>query len=84
MLEVYLSSVIIWMIIIFCICCIFANKIIENGWLDKKNKKYPHWLFSLFVLSAVPILRLFVAGAIIYMAAVTKEEFDNEYNKEQQ
>lgn len=82
MLEMYLSSVIIWMIIIFCICCIFAHKINENGWLDNANKKHPNRLFALFIVSAVPILRLFIAGAIIYMTTVTKKEFNDKYGKE--
>jgi len=82
MLETYLSSVIIWMIIIFCICCIFTHKINENGWLDNANKKYSNRLFALFTVSAVPILRLFIAGAIVYMATVTKEEFNDKYAEE--
>lgn len=82
MLETYLSSVIIWMIIIFCICCIFGNGIKKNGWLDNESKKSGNRLFVLFTLSAVPILRLCVAGALVYMATTTREEFDKKYNKE--
>lgn len=82
MLVTYLSSVIIWMIIIFCACRIFTNKIIKNGWVDNENKKQPHWLFALFALSAVPILRVWIACMVIYMATVTKKEFTDKYGKE--
>lgn len=82
MLETYLSSVVIWMMIIFCACRIFANKIIKNGWLDNENKKQQNWLFTLFVLSAVPILRVWIACMVIYMATVTREEFNEKYGEE--
>lgn len=82
MLVTYLSSVIIWMIIIFCACHIFANKIIKNGWVDNENKNRKNWLFTLFALSAVPILRVWIACMVIYMANVTKEEFNDKYGEE--
>lgn len=82
MLETYLSSVIIWMIIIFCDCCIFTNKIIKNGWVDNENKNRKNWLFTLFILSAVPILRVWFACMVIYMANVTKKEFTDKYGEE--
>ena len=82
MLKVYLTSVIIYMIIIYCMCAIFMDSIKSKGWISeiKKGSK----LGVLFTLSAVPILRFFVVVLIFYMATHTKEQFDEWYKEVQE
>lgn len=84
MLRVYLTSVLIYMIIIFSIVYVGQYKIKENGWLDDKKKKGNAFI-SLFCLSAIPILRMAVVAAMFVMIAMTKEEcerFKDDMNNE--
>jgi hypothetical protein len=78
MLKIYLSSVIAWMIIIYCVSAILESKLRDNGWIgiDKIQKTKMSKLKSLFILSAVPILRLLVVGGVVCMATITKEEYE--------
>lgn len=78
MISTYLSSVIIYMIIIDCACCIFGNSAKKNGWESTEKSNENKW-DVLFILSAVPIVRIAVVVIIFYMATHTKEEFDKWY-----
>lgn len=82
MLKIYLSSVIIWMIVIYCITSISKESIVKNGWMNTENKQKRNWFVQLFILSAVPIFRLFIVIAILCMAICTKEQCD-QWKKEQ-
>ena len=77
MLSFYLSSVIVWMIIIFCIIMLY-NKQIQTRYSKylKVNTNKVKALFSLFVLSAVPILRLLIAIGIIWVANCGEEDYN--------
>lgn len=77
MLKFYLTTVVIYMIIIYCTCSIFKDGIKAKGWISegKRGSKFG----ALFTLSAVPILRLGVIILIFYMATHTKEEFNKWY-----
>lgn len=77
MLEFYLSTVVIWMIIIFCLTFIFKESIKKN-WYGQINKKKSivSGFGALFAISAVPILRFLIVIMIVYMATHTKEEFE--------
>lgn len=75
MLKLYLSTVIIWMIIIYCTCSIFGPKVKENGWVNNTNVKTGK-LVTLFIVSAVPFLRVVSFATIIYMSVCTKEKFE--------
>lgn len=87
MIGFYLSTVITWMIIIFCEILIFKNAIVKNGWVEDSgnsgNNTIRGWV-SLFAPSAIPVFRLLVAIALAYMAFCTKEDFEkrNGKNKE--
>lgn len=81
MLKIYLSSILIWMIIIYCACFIFEKQVRENGWLTTENKSKDGGLKTLFVLSAIPVVRLFVFIIILVMTTYTKEQFDEWYKK---
>lgn len=82
MLKIYISSVVIWMVIIYCAIKIFGSKIKENGWLGENNTNIVKRITSLFILSAIPILRLLVFAVLIYMSTYTKEQYEKLNNKE--
>lgn len=82
MLKIYLTSVVIYMIIIYCTCKIFENAIRSNGWISEKKKGGK--LGVLFTLSAVPLLRFIVVVLIVYMASNTKEEYEKWYKEFQE
>ena len=80
MLKIYLTSVFIYMIMIYAIAYLGQYKIKENGWLDDSKKKGNPWV-ALFCLSAVPVFRLVVIIALFIMIGMTKEDFDKLVNE---
>lgn len=75
MLKIYISSVIIWMIIIYCAAKIFGPQIKNNGWTTTAKPTMGKWT-TLFVVSAIPLLRLLVLSVFVYMALYTKEQYE--------
>lgn len=75
MLKIYLTSVIIYMIIIYCETKIFKNNIIKNGWATE-GKKSGSALGTLFCFSAVPLLRLLFVVVLCVMFTYPKEKVD--------
>ena len=77
MLQAYLVSICIWMIIIFCAAVLFAETIKQKGWIDSGEHAgfFDMW-FKLFCMSAVPLLRIVFLLTIIFMSAVSKEEYE--------
>lgn len=82
MLKIYLTSVIIYMIIIYCTCQIFKDAIRSKGWINEKRNGSK--LGILFTLSAVPVLRFFIILLVIYMSTHTKEEYEKWYKEFQE
>lgn len=76
MLITYITSIVVWMIILIGTAYIFEDRIIENGWLEdvKQTDKNP-WLL-VFFMSSIPLLRVVFFIAEIMMVAATKEEID--------
>lgn len=81
MFKFYLTTVVIWMIIIYCTAAIFENAInkkLATLPTYKENKKSS--LFkkfrALFILAAVPIIRLIIVIVLIYIATCKQEDFD--------
>lgn len=76
MLTFYLSTVVIWMIILLSIIFIFKKQIKKNGWIAEEKKKcFIEGIVALFAISAVPILRFVSAIICIMMVSTTKEKF---------
>lgn len=74
--KFYLTTVVIWMIIIYAMAKLFEEGIREKGWV-KEDKSTKKGVFSkLFTLAAVPIVRLFVCVLIIYMSSHTPEQLE--------
>ena len=78
MLRIYLTSVLIYMIIIYALVYIGQYKIKENGWIDAEKKKGNPWV-TLFCLAAVPLFRVVCIIALIMMIGMTKEKFEEEF-----
>ena len=77
MLKAYFASIIIWMIIIYSVTTLFERRIKDNGWADKRDGDINEWK-ALFILSAIPFIRLLVILCCVFMALYTKEQY-NEY-----
>ena len=75
MLKFYLTTVVVWMIIIWAMAQICEPAIREKGWIkeDKSTKKGR--LSILFTLAAVPIIRVFVCIIIFFMSGYTPEQW---------
>jgi hypothetical protein len=77
MLDFYLSSIVIWFIILFSEIIVLKDAIYKNGWLDPQKKRNPiRSIFSYVLVSAVPIFRLFVAIMTFVLATYSKEHYD--------
>lgn len=76
MLKIYISSVIIWMIVIYSFVTIAQEQIRKNGWLNENRKSDRNWLITLFCTSAIPIIRALIFIAICVMACMTEEQFE--------
>lgn len=84
MLTFYLSTVVIWMIIIFCAIYICKDKIREKAiaiGIEGKKSGFLSTLGFLFVLAAIPVFRLIILIAIIYMAGCSQEDFEELMSK---
>ena len=73
MLKFYLSTIIIWYIIIYATCKLTSPIIKKNGW-DKlyantnENKSKIKGLFGCLLISAIPIFRLVVVIGLFILA----------------
>lgn len=77
MLDLYLSSIIVWFIILFSEGVVFNDLIHKNGWLGpQKKSNIIRILFGYILIAAVPILRLIAAIMFFVMATCTKERYD--------
>lgn len=76
MLKFYLTTVIIWYIIIFASVKITKEPIYKNGWTElDTNKKFFKGVFGCLLISTVPIIRLLVVIGL-YILAFNKREGD--------
>ena len=79
MLKIYITSVLIWMIILWSAVALFAPSIQKNGWLDaagNDNNIVRHPVAYLFVCAAVPFFRLLLLSAMVTMSGMTKESYE--------
>lgn len=87
MLKFYLLTIIIWLVANLGVLRFYCMQIMDNGWLelsDPTDINAGRLLGSLFLMSAVPILRLLVFGVNIYMGTHTKQEFEEWVEKNTQ
>lgn len=82
MLKVYIVSVVIWMIMIFCTGKLLTPYILKNGWCDNmktKGKKRKPFTLT-FLLAAVPIFRVLIWATFFVMAVFTEEQWNTLIN----
>lgn len=77
MLKIYITTVVIWLVILLSTKKTTHDKIGENGWLEsaKKTTKIKNF-FSFVVLSCIPVYRFCIFITMFYMTARTKEEHE--------
>jgi hypothetical protein len=78
-------SVIVWMFIIYCSSVIFETGIKNKGWTDGMPDE-KHGVITilkyLLILSAVPVIRVFVVISMVLMATHTKDEWNEMFKKD--
>ena len=77
MINFYMATVAIWMVIIYATTFVTAEAIRKNGWVTEKKETTPLGvIIALFCMSAIPIYRFVVVCVLIMMSGKTKEEFE--------
>ena len=80
MLSFYLSTVIVWMIIFWCVLKLYSKTFLKRYGeyinIDKKHSKVKSFV-SLFVMSAVPILRFLIMISFFYMTFCSEKNSKN-------
>lgn len=80
LLQWYLVSIGVYFVTCLVLLDLFADRIMENGWLDDFevddfcDNPYP----ELFLKCAIPIVRVGQCAAILTMAFHTREEIEDE------
>lgn len=82
MLKLYLTTVVIWMIIIYATTKILGPSIKEKGWIKSDTSTKRGKLSTLFVLAAVPLIRLWVWILLFVMCTYTYEQFEEWIKKQ--
>ena len=82
MLKFYLTTVIVWMIIIYATAKLLGPTIKEKGWIKSDTSTKRGKFSTLFILSAVPGLRAAVWIFLFVMCAYTHEQFEEWANKQ--
>lgn len=77
MLQAYLASVLIFMIINLSVVSIFRDSYIKNGWVVGPHNKWYKRIYTAFLVSAIPILRVFITVMLVFMACIKKEDLEN-------
>lgn len=77
MINFYMATVVVWMVIIYATIFVTAEAIKKNGWITEKKETTPlKIIISLFCLSAIPVFRVAIVPTLIMMSMKTKEEFE--------
>ena len=75
MLEWYQNTIIIYCAIILAEAVLFSPFVRANGWVKESNE---HHFFSAFfkiiLISLIPVFRLIIVIAFIYMSIVKRED----------
>lgn len=82
MLKLYLTTVVIWMIILWATAKITAPTIKEKGWIKNVPSTKKSGLPTLFALVAIPVLRLLVWIFLFVMCIYTREEVEEWINEQ--
>jgi hypothetical protein len=81
MLKIYLTTVVIWMIILWATAKITAPVIKEKNWIKSDTSTKRGKCSIVFTLAAVPVIRLLVWVFLFVMCVYTHEELEELINK---
>lgn len=76
MLKLYLTTIVVWMIIIYATAKLLGPAIKEKGWIKGDSSTKRESFSILFTLAAVPIVRALVWMFLLFMCAHTPEQFE--------
>lgn len=77
MIKFYLSTVIIWMIIMWSTIFLCKNELKKKlAKIETEKTSLFQGLTALFAISAIPIIRLIILIMILYIAGCKQEDFD--------
>lgn len=82
MLKFYLTTVVIWMIIIYATAKMLGPAIKEKGWIKSDTSTKRGKFSTLFILAAVPLIRLWVWIVMFVMSVYTYEQLEEWVNKQ--
>ena len=75
MLEWYQNTIIIYCAILLAETVLFSSFICNNGWIKDSNERhFFSAFFRIILISLIPVFRLIVAIAFIYMSIVKRED----------
>lgn len=74
MIKFYCQTVLVWMMILYCLCCIFEDAINKNGYMDNIEEHSNIEKFTRFLMiSAIPFVRLLFVFTIFSMVVYPKD-----------
>lgn len=76
MLKIYLTSVLIFMIINLSAATFLRDMYIKNGWVVGPRNPFYKRIYSAFLISAIPIFRVFLTVLLICLAFIKKEDLE--------
>ena len=83
MLEIYLSTIFLWMVIIFCAIGAFYEPITKNGWNTDTRMPFEYSMYDvikafavLILVSAIPIFRVLLVAMFYLMSKYTEKQLD--------
>lgn len=85
MINAYLMSSIIYMLVIACVTYVLVDGIRSNGWYRFVKKKDKKRFTSIVAVSMIPVLRLGVIIMLFYMSVTPRgvfESWKNSFKKE--
>lgn len=74
-MKFYLTSVAIWICILYASLVVCNEHIAKNGWIDKNRKgSFAQAMMLLFAICCIPVFRAFLCVYFFYQATHKKGE----------
>lgn len=75
MLEWYQDTIVIYCVIILAEAILLSPFVSANGWIKRSNEHhFFSALFKIILISLIPVFRLIIVVAFIYMSIVKRED----------
>lgn len=72
----YLTSIVIWFLILLCTCAVLKENIVNNHWVEGVKSRGFGYIIA---VCAIPVFRALVWAVLFVMAAIDKHEFEEKY-----